>query len=165
MRKEREAAEKEMLQQHQQAMANDPQYRSQFEEREQLQRTAFETQTSFAEQYQRQEHINPLAVKTGSLDIPFILDLIDQHQVTFICTDTGTGKSTSIPRALLEMSPTTRIVSTQPRRTATVAIANRVAQLRREPVAAQAVPEAQDGELQAHSYERDTQHRRLGELL
>ena len=132
--KRREAAEQQMLEQHKQAMESDPQYRAQYEEREQLQRSAFETQSDFAAQYQKQEQINPLAVKTGSLDIPFILDLIDQHQVTFICTDTGTGKSTSIPRALLELSPHTRIVSTQPRRTATVAIANRVAHLRREPV-------------------------------
>ena len=63
-----------------------------------------------------------------------ILDLIDKHDVVFICTDTGSGKSTNVPRALLELSNETRVVSTQPRRTATVAIASRVAQLRREAV-------------------------------
>ena len=63
------------------------------------------------------------------LDLNCVLELIDAHDVTFICTDTGSGKSTGVPRALLQRDPSVRIVSTQPRRTATIGVATRVSEL------------------------------------
>ena len=85
-------------------------------------------------QYQQQGRADPDAVKESLLEMDVILDLVDRHQVTFVCTDTGSGKSTGIPKALLELSADTRVVSTQPRRTATAAIATRVARLRQQRV-------------------------------
>lgn len=71
-----------------------------------------------------------IAQQQQRLDLPHILDVIEQHDVTFICTDTGSGKSTTVPHALLTHNPDARIASSQPRRTATMSIASHVAKLR-----------------------------------
>lgn len=68
------------------------------------------------------------------LDMNAILSVINDHDVTFVCTDTGTGKTTAIPNALLNASDSNRLVATQPRRTAAIAAASYVSQLRSTPV-------------------------------
>ncbi|CCW65420.1 unnamed protein product [Phytomonas sp. EM1] len=128
--KEQEAAQRA----HEEAMANDPEYKKCFLSFQEVQQAMLRTQQKFFGEYGKQENITISDVVVERLDMPVILDLIEQHHVVFICTDTGSGKSTGIPKALLELSPHTRVVSTQPRRTATIAIANRVASLRRENV-------------------------------
>jgi len=72
--------------------------------------------------------------RVPSLDLPSLLEAIDDHQVTIVCTDTGTGKSSALPNALLDADINNRIVSSQPRRTATMAIAQHVAGMRGERV-------------------------------
>ncbi|ORC84752.1 putative ATP-dependent RNA helicase [Trypanosoma theileri] len=119
---------------HEEALRTDPEYKKKYQTFQELQAAQQAAQGNFLERYARQEHINLSTSVSERLDIPVILDLIEQHDVVFICTDTGSGKSTSIPKALLELSNDTRVVSTQPRRTATVSIASRVAALRRENV-------------------------------
>ncbi|CUI14634.1 DEAD/DEAH box RNA helicase, putative [Bodo saltans] len=121
-------------QEHQKRLETDEEYRKGFEDFKQFQKTQQATQAQFFAQYEHQEQLRVAQFQQERLDIPVILDLVEQHDVVFICTDTGSGKSTSIPKALLEANNTNRIVSTQPRRTATAAIANRVASLRRERV-------------------------------
>ncbi|KAG8342024.1 DEAD DEAH box helicase Helicase conserved C terminal domain [Trypanosoma vivax] len=119
---------------HEEAMRTDPDYKKKyqtFQERQSAQQMALGT---FFERYSQQGHLNTNNIVSEAIDIPVILDLIEQHDVVFICTDTGSGKSTSVPKALLELSNDTRVVSTQPRRTATVSIASHVAALRRERV-------------------------------
>lgn len=122
------------LRRHQEALLHDPEYQQRFQTAQEIQRNMVEAQAAFMEKYRQQETVVNLDQSMEKLDIPVILDLIEQHDVVFICTDTGTGKSTNVPRALLEMSPHTRVVSTQPRRTATIAIATRVASMRHENV-------------------------------
>lgn len=119
---------------HEEAMRTDAAYKKRFETMQELQAAMQASQAEFFDKYSRQQTLLLNHVVTERLDMPVILDLIEQHDVVFICTDTGSGKSTGVPKALLELSPETRVVSTQPRRTATVAIANRVASLRRERV-------------------------------
>lgn len=126
--------EEEAREKHDEAMRTDPEYQKRFQSFQELQQEMQSCQMQFFEKYSRQQNLMINHVITERLDIPVILDLIDQHDVVFICTDTGSGKSTNVPKALLELSPETKVVSTQPRRTATVAIANRVASLRRERV-------------------------------
>ncbi|KAG5471256.1 hypothetical protein LSCM1_01329 [Leishmania martiniquensis] len=127
--------EQEMAQRrHEEAMRTDAAYKQRFETMQEMQAAMQMSQAEFFGKYSRQETLLLNHVVTERLDMPVILDLIDQHDVVFICTDTGSGKSTGVPKALLELSPETKVVSTQPRRTATVAIANRVASLRRERV-------------------------------
>lgn len=124
----------EALRRHKEALLCDPEYQHRFQTAQEIHREMVEAQGGFIEKYRHQEAVVNLAKGIERLDIPVILDLIEHHDVVFICTDTGTGKSTNIPRALLEMSPDTKVVSTQPRRTATITIANRVASLRNENV-------------------------------
>jgi hypothetical protein len=69
-----------------------------------------------------------------TLDLASLLEVIDEHQVTIVCTDTGTGKSSALPNALLDADVNHRIVSSQPRRTATISIAEHVARMRGERV-------------------------------
>lgn len=126
--------EAEALRRHREALRCDPEYQHRYQTAQELHREMLEAQAGFMEKYQQQEAMVNLARGIERLDIPVILELIEHHDVVFICTDTGTGKSTNIPRALLELSPDTRVVSTQPRRTATIAIANRVSSLRGENV-------------------------------
>ena len=68
----------------------------------------------------------------GTLNVPDCLAMIEANDVTFIVTDTGTGKSTLIPKALLEKGAI--VASSQPRRTAAINLAHRVASLRNEKV-------------------------------
>ncbi|CAL6091897.1 Pre-mRNA-splicing_factor ATP-dependent RNA helicase [Hexamita inflata] len=51
-----------------------------------------------------------------------------QHQVTIICSATGSGKSTQIPQYIHEENSNFRITVTQPRRVAAISIAQRVSQ-------------------------------------
>lgn len=135
IRAQRQAEEeREAAKRHEEAMRTDPEYQKQFQTYQELQAAAQQSQAGYFEKYARQENLLLDHIATERLDMPVILDLIDKHDVVFLCTDTGSGKSTNVPKALLELSPHTRVVSTQPRRTATVAIANRVASLRRERV-------------------------------
>ncbi|CCW62077.1 unnamed protein product [Phytomonas sp. EM1] len=66
---------------------------------------------------------------TGTLDVGACLDIIDQHDVSIIVTDTGTGKSSLLPKGILMRESRARIVNCQPRRTTTINLAERVAQL------------------------------------
>lgn len=126
--------QEEALRRHKEAMRTDPEYKKNYLSSQELAREMGVAQEAFYEKYKNQEFVAPNAHVKERLDLGVILQLVEQHDVVFICTDTGTGKSTTIPKALLEMSPDTFIVSTQPRRTATVAIASRVAAIRHENV-------------------------------
>ena len=64
------------------------------------------------------------------LNVDDAIKEIEANDVTFIVTDTGTGKSTMIPKRLMEDGA--KVVSSQPRRTATINLALRVASLRNE---------------------------------
>ncbi|KPI90287.1 Atp-dependent RNA helicase-like protein [Leptomonas seymouri] len=65
----------------------------------------------------------------GTLDEAVCLSLIERHDVTFVVTDTGTGKSTRIPIALHKAHPDALIVNAQPRRTAAINLAQHVAEV------------------------------------
>ncbi|CBH10701.1 ATP-dependent RNA helicase, putative [Trypanosoma brucei gambiense DAL972] len=119
---------------HEEALRTDPEYQKRFQTFQELQAAQQVAHSTFLDRYAKQGSLNINTIVSERIDIPVILNLIDQHDVVFICTDTGSGKSTSVPKALLELSNDTRVVSTQPRRTATVSIATRVAELRREAV-------------------------------
>lgn len=56
-----------------------------------------------------------------------ILNLIKNNQVTIVQAETGSGKSTQIPQFLLQDYPKSKIVVSQPRRMAAIAVATRVA--------------------------------------
>ncbi|KAJ8601363.1 hypothetical protein CTAYLR_005010 [Chrysophaeum taylorii] len=56
-----------------------------------------------------------------------VLRSVEQNAVSLVYGSTGSGKSTQVPQMLLERYPGSRIVCTQPRRLAAVAIAGRVA--------------------------------------
>lgn len=59
-----------------------------------------------------------------------IIETINHHLVTLICGETGSGKSTQIGQFLVEKNYHSygKIAITQPRRLATIALANRVAE-------------------------------------
>ena len=91
----------------------------------------------FEQQYSAQPTAaerDPAASAAGvaMLDVPAAIAVIDQHDVTFVVTDTGTGKSSLIPIALVARGA--RVVSAQPRRTATVNLAARVAEVQGAPL-------------------------------
>lgn len=65
----------------------------------------------------------------GTLDVDTCLKMITNSDVSFIVTDTGTGKSTLIPMALHAAFPDALIVNAQPRRTAAINLAQRVSTL------------------------------------
>ncbi|EPY24587.1 ATP-dependent RNA helicase [Angomonas deanei] len=132
--KKRQAYEEEARKRHEEAMRTDPEYQKTFETMKERQEAMQVSYQRFSGEYAHQQNVIVDSFVRERLDIPLILDLVDQHDVVFVCTDTGSGKSTTIPKALLELSTETRVVSTQPRRTATVSIATRVAQSRRENV-------------------------------
>lgn len=56
-----------------------------------------------------------------------IVNEILTHPVSVIVGETGSGKSTQLPQALLELAPKQNIVISQPRRVAAISLANRVA--------------------------------------
>ena len=56
-----------------------------------------------------------------------ILSLITSSAVSIIQAETGSGKSTQIPQYILERYPSSKIVVSQPRRMAAIAVARRVA--------------------------------------
>ena len=55
------------------------------------------------ERLRNQDNVNVERYQQERIDIAQIMKLIEQHEVTFICTDTGSGKSTLVPKAILEM--------------------------------------------------------------
>ena len=57
-----------------------------------------------------------------------ILDTVNKYPVVIIVGDTGSGKSTQIPRYLLERSENESVICTQPRRVAAMSVAARVAE-------------------------------------
>ena len=59
-----------------------------------------------------------------------ILSLLKRHQVVIVCGDTGSGKTTQLPKMAMELGRGAngrRIACTQPRRLAAVTVAERVA--------------------------------------
>ncbi|RNF22621.1 ATP-dependent RNA helicase-like protein [Trypanosoma cruzi] len=70
----------------------------------------------------------------GTLDVEKCRKLIRDHDVTIVVTDTGTGKSTLIPKAILDGQPDAKVVNAQPRRTPAIKLAQRVAALYGEKV-------------------------------
>lgn len=86
-------------------------------------------------------NVNPnLTEQRRSLPIynyrQMILDVIETNQVTVISAETGAGKSTQVPQYLLEhyanAKKPCKIICTQPRRVAAIAVSQRVAQERNE---------------------------------
>ena len=61
-----------------------------------------------------------------------IIETIDDHKVTIISGETGSGKTTQVPQFLLENSKITqkpvKIICTEPRRIAAVSVSERVAE-------------------------------------
>jgi ATP-dependent helicase HrpA len=53
---------------------------------------------------------------------------IDAHPIVIVCGETGSGKTTQLPKILLDMDPRRRIGHTQPRRIAARAVAARIAE-------------------------------------
>eukprot|EP00754_Rhynchopus_humris_P022368 Rhum_TRINITY_DN14788_c25_g1::Rhum_TRINITY_DN14788_c25_g1_i1::g.119231::m.119231 len=87
----------------------------------------------FNEELASLKHDKPES-KVERLDIPEILRLIKKNQVTFVVTETGSGKSTNVPKGLMDTEADVLIGTTQPRRTATINLATRVASLADESV-------------------------------
>jgi len=60
-----------------------------------------------------------------------VLGAINSNQVTVICGETGSGKTTQVPQFLLEQATTAgqtcRLICAQPRRIAAINVAERVA--------------------------------------
>ncbi len=57
-----------------------------------------------------------------------IVNAVKEHSVTIIKAETGAGKSTQVPQFLLDIQDGSRIVVTQPRRVAAMALAQRVSE-------------------------------------
>ena len=53
---------------------------------------------------------------------------IDAHPIVIVCGETGSGKTTQLPKILLERNPRARIGHTQPRRIAARSVAARIAE-------------------------------------
>ncbi|ESL07642.1 helicase [Trypanosoma rangeli SC58] len=70
----------------------------------------------------------------GTLDVDKCSRMIEDHDVTIVVTDTGTGKSTLIPKAILDGHPEAKVANAQPRRTPAIKLAQRVSALYGEKV-------------------------------
>ena len=57
-----------------------------------------------------------------------IIDAINEFQVLIVVGDTGSGKTTQLPKYLHEAKPEAKVIITQPRRIAAISAATRVAQ-------------------------------------
>lgn len=66
-----------------------------------------------------------------------IVEMVQGNQVSVVCGATGSGKTTQVPRFILEADPTANIIVAQPRRIAAVGAAERIAAEIGEPVGAQ----------------------------
>jgi ATP-dependent helicase HrpA len=53
---------------------------------------------------------------------------IDAHPIVIVCGETGSGKTTQLPKILLERDPRSMIGHTQPRRIAARSVATRIAE-------------------------------------
>ncbi len=82
-------------------------------------------------------------LRTPNSELPIIshrssiLSALRSHQVIIVCGDTGSGKTTQLPKIALELglgANGKQIACTQPRRIAAVSVANRVAEEFGEPV-------------------------------
>lgn len=56
-----------------------------------------------------------------------ILKAVQENEVVVVEGETGCGKTTQVPKYILEAQPKSRIIVTQPRRLAAISVANRVA--------------------------------------
>ncbi|VAW59249.1 ATP-dependent helicase HrpA [hydrothermal vent metagenome] len=95
---------------------------------------------SSAQQYQRRKNSNPSIHYPPELPVSQkrteILEAINRHQVIVICGETGSGKTTQLPKMCLEAGLGIRgmIGHTQPRRIAARSVASRIAEeLKTEP--------------------------------
>lgn len=73
-----------------------------------------------------------------AMDLPIrqfrsnIIESVRRHKTTVVVGETGSGKSTQLPQYLSELlSPSKKLVCTQPRRVATISVAQRVAHERK----------------------------------
>lgn len=66
---------------------------------------------------------------TGTINVEKCMEMIESNDVTFITTQTGTGKSTVIPHAIAKANPSAIILATEPRRISAIQLAHRVASL------------------------------------
>ena len=89
--------------------------------------SAEEITSSFKERLTNQRQTTYSPADVDSLELPEIINTIEKHDVTFINTQTGSGKSTLVPKAIMEAHQDHRVVTTQPRRTATIRLAETVA--------------------------------------
>ena len=71
-------------------------------------------------------HFDPALPINGRRDE--IRAAIDAHPVVIVCGETGSGKTTQLPKILLERDPRSRIGHTQPRRIAARSVATRIAE-------------------------------------
>ena len=88
-----------------------------------------EMRATFREQLKNQKQTTYSPADVDALDIKEVMKVISEHDVTFINTQTGSGKSTLVPKAIMEMDEDHRVVTTQPRRTATIRLAETVSGL------------------------------------
>ena len=85
-----------------------------------------ELREEFRSRLEGQKQLMYSPADVDSLDIKAVLEVISEHDVTFINTQTGSGKSTLVPKAIMESDEDFRVVTTQPRRTATIRLAETV---------------------------------------
>lgn len=86
----------------------------------------------FESQYEAMVDVEP--VQPPSLDYKRCMQCIDENDITIVVTDTGSGKSSLLPKHILEVKPDAKVLVSQTRRTAAMALGTRVAALRGETV-------------------------------